>query len=257
MPKKSYILKLIFIMIIATLLLFIGSIFLYVGVNVHAMNESKQQLTEMQEIVARESAGAATTQEADSSQVLPEYISLHEQNPDLSGWLTIDGTDIDYPVMQLDGDNNFYLSHNFAGQEDQNGLLVLDYRCSDAGNYLIHGHNMKSGMMFGSLSEYERKSYWQQHQRIQFHTLYERGEYEIVSVFRSQVYENGADVFKFYDCLNTSDYETFNYFTENISEMALYDTGVTPLPGDRFLMLSTCDYSVKNGRLVVVARKVN
>ncbi len=189
--------------------------------------------------------------------ILPRFESLYEENPDFAGWLTIPGTVIDYPVMYLPDDNDFYLKHDFEKKDDVNGLLVLDKRCKGDGsgvNSLIHGHHMKSGAMFGSLKYYQEASYFRDHPVISFSTLYETREYEIFAVFRSSVYNEETTDFAFFDYIDIEDEDAFRSYVEGAKAGSLYDTGVDAEWGDRLLTLSTCEYSKENGRLVVVAR---
>lgn len=86
-------------------------------------------------------------------------------------------------------------------------------------------------------------------------TLYEERTYEIVAVFRSQVYREGDDVFKYYQFYEADTQEEFEDFYSSIKERSLYDTGVEAEYGDTFLTLSTCAYHVEDGRLVVVAKQ--
>ncbi|MEL7608342.1 MAG: class B sortase [Bacillota bacterium] len=109
--------------------------------------------------------------------------------------------------------------------------------------------------MFGDLGKYEDSSYFQEHPVIRFDTLYERGEYEIVAVFLSQVYRKSDDVFKYYQFLEADTQVEFDAFVSNINALSLYDTGVDAKFGDTFITLSTCAYHTENGRLVVIARK--
>ena len=193
-----------------------------------------------------------------TTEILSRYQVLASRNPDFAGWLKIEGTPIDYPVMYRSDDNDFYLSHNFDGVSDRNGLLVLDKRCSPDGsgiNILIHGHNMRSGAMFGTLDSYEDEAYWKDHPVISFDTLYESRQYEICAVFLSSVSGDDSDAFKYYNYIDIVDEDTFNTYMENIKRCALYDTGVTAEYGDRLITLSTCEYSREDGRLVVVGRE--
>lgn len=190
--------------------------------------------------------------------VLPGLASLYEQNPNLAGWLKIEGTEIDYPVMFSPLDQDYYLTHNFDKQSDKNGSLLIQKECDPfkpGTNIIIHGHHMKSGKMFASLDGYKEKSYWLKHPTIRFDTLYEQGEYEIIAVFLSQVYNKNEDVFKYYQFFNADTQAEFDDFYNNIKALALYDTGVDANFGDTFITLSTCSYHTENGRLVVVARK--
>lgn len=109
--------------------------------------------------------------------------------------------------------------------------------------------------MFGDLDLYLKESFYKEHPSISFDTLYEERTYEIVAVFRSQVYNTDDDVFKYYQFYEADTQEEFEDFYGNIKELSLYDTGVEAKYGDTFLTLSTCAYHVPDGRLVVVAKR--
>ena len=199
-----------------------------------------------------------TNEEKVIPEVLDEYKNLYNMNKKLIGWLKIDDTNIDYPVMQTT-DNEYYLTHNMNQEKDRNGALFLDKDCDvlePSTNLIVYGHHMRSGRMFGHLDDYESKNFYKKHPTIQFDTIYEKGTYEIMYVFRSRVFSEDEVVFKYYqfiDCYSEKEFES------NMKEMAalsLYDTGVTAQYGDELLTLSTCDNTVDNGRFVVVAKKV-
>jgi len=190
--------------------------------------------------------------------ILPEYIEVYEKNTDFIGWLTIPDTIIDYPVMQGE-DNEYYLNHDFYGEETKHGSLFLDCK-NDVllpdSNLIVYGHNMKDGTMFSALRKYKEKSFYEGHKAISFHTIYEKAQYEIVSVLLSKVYLKDEETFKYYQFFQASSQEEFDEFYNNIKELSLYDTGNEAQYGDTLLTLSTCDYTVKDGRLAVVARKL-
>ncbi len=191
--------------------------------------------------------------------VLDEYATLYEKNKSLIGWLKIDDTNIDYPVMQT-VNNEYYLDHNFNQEYDKNGSLFLDADCDvvhRSTNLIIYGHHMKSGKMFGSLNKYSSESYYEKHPYIQFDTIYEKGTYEIMYVFRSRIYNEDEVVFKYYQMIDISSAQEFDSDMRQMAEMSLYDTGVTASYGDELLTLSTCDYTESDGRFVVVAKKIN
>ncbi len=193
-------------------------------------------------------------------EVLPQFTELLRANPDFAGWLTIPGTVIDYPVMYREHDNEFYLSHNFEGEEDDSGLLVLDKRCDRDGsgvNHLIHGHNMNSGAMFGSLTKYLDTDYWRDHSLILFSTLYEERVYEIFAVFQSTVYDENTTDFPYYDYIKINDREQFDRYVKSVKEQSVFDTGIDAEYGDALITLSTCENSRKDGRLVIVGRRIN
>ena len=180
-------------------------------------------------------------------------------NEDMVAWLVVPDTPIDYPVMRTPRDENYYLRRGFDGKSNQNGCLILDTdSCLSplTTNLIIHGHNMKSGAMFGELDNYREETFFQSHREMQLHTEEGVRTYEVVAVFLSQVYKKTDQVFKFYQFFQADTQEEFDDFYENIKAMSLYDTGVTAEYGDHFLTLSTCSYHVEQGRFVVVAREV-
>lgn len=188
--------------------------------------------------------------------ILSKYEDLYAENNELAGWLAIEGMKIDYPVMQCE-DDEYYLHHDFYGKDSKYGCLYVKNQADlDAGtNFIIYGHNMKDGSMFGDLDLYLKESFFKEHPVISFDTLYEERTYEILAVFRSQVYNVDEDVFKYYQFYQADTREEFEDFYKNIKELSLYDTGVEAQFGDTFLTLSTCAYHVKDGRLVVVAKR--
>lgn len=189
--------------------------------------------------------------------MLSKYMELYEENNDLAGWLSIEGMRIDYPVMQCE-DDEYYLHHDFYGEDSKYGCLYVRAQADlEAGtNFVIYGHNMKDGAMFGDLDLYLKESFYKEHAIISFDTLYEERSYEIVAVFRSKVYNADEDVFKYYQFYQADTEEEFEDFYSHIKELSLYDTGVEAQFGDTFLTLSTCAYHVKDGRLAVVAKRV-
>lgn len=190
--------------------------------------------------------------------VLDKYITLYNSNKNLIGWIKIDDTIIDYPVMQCN-DNTYYLEHNFDQKEDRAGALFLDCNCDVVrgnDNYIIYGHHMTSGKMFASLPKYESESYYKEHPYIIFDTIYEEGVYQVMYAFRSKVYNEEQVVFKYYQFIDAYSEEEFNSYMQEMADMAYYDTGVTAVYGDSLLTLSTCDYQEANGRFVVVAKRI-
>lgn len=186
------------------------------------------------------------------------YAEYYLANEDMAGWLQIPGTVIDYPIMWTPGDENYYLYRDFDQKDNSNGCLILDTDSSLdplTTNLIIHGHNMKSGAMFGNLTDYEDKDYYEEHKQVILHTREGQRNYEVIAVFRSQVFKKTDDVFKFYKFFQADDEAEFQDFYDNIKKLSLYETGVTAEFGDNFITLSTCVYHVKNGRFVVVAKE--
>ena len=197
-------------------------------------------------------------EEIELPDVLDEYKTLYNKNRRLIGWLKIDDTNIDYPVMQT-VDNEYYLDHNLNQEYDRNGSIFMDKDCDilkPSTNYILYGHHMKSGQMFGYLDRYSSEKYYEEHPYIQFDTIYERGTYQVMYVFRSHVYSEDEIAFKYYQFIDVNSEQEFDSYMQEMAEMSYYDTGVTAEYGDQLLTLSTCDYQEKDGRFVVVAKKI-
>lgn len=190
--------------------------------------------------------------------MLNKYEKLYAQNDDFIGWISIDDTQINYPVMYTPNNKNFYLYKNWKKQDSQIGLPYIDERCDikNSENLIIYAHCMKDGNMFGGLKEYKNKDYYKNHKTIKFDTLYEEHEYEIVSVFVTKVFYEGdivSEDFLYYDYLDLKDEGRYQKFIENIQEKSIHKIDINLNYGDKFITLSTCDYSFENARLVVVA----
>ena len=196
--------------------------------------------------------------------VLPQYASFYKRYPDLFGWLKIPGTQIDHPVMQSDdktrGERYFYLHRDHTGKQSEAGSLFVENASScypqDA-NTVIYGHNMSSGVNFGILENYKNGEFFQEHPLIQYDTIYEEGTYQIVAVLITRILYQDEEGFRYYRFYNYGSEREFQECADFVRENQLYDTGTTMQYGDRLLMLSTCEYSKPNGRLVVVAKRID
>lgn len=219
--------------------------------------ENIEQSTTSSSVVIADDITLASSGKVDK--ILDKYIVLHEENPDFAGWLKINGTKIDYPVMSRENDNNYYLDKNFKGEKDKNGLLILDYRSdvlAHRQNIIIYGHNMKTGVMFGTLKKYKDKAFAEQNSIINLDTLYEECEYKVIAALLSEVAYADEDVFKYYDAIDISTEENFNAFKEHILTNSLYVMDENIEYGDSCLVLSTCDNYKEDGRFVVIAKKI-
>lgn len=185
---------------------------------------------------------AATPAPSQTARVLPAYRELYEENPDLIGWLRIDGADVDLPVVQTPGDNEYYLRRGFDGYYAAGGTLFLDGQCaaapgSSTDNWLVYGHNMRDGSMFGHLTRYREESFWREHPTFTFDTIYEPGTWQVVAALDTTL---GADELPYYTFFDAATKLEWEQRVEAILDLALYDTGVTPEYGQQLLTLSTC-----------------
>lgn len=185
-----------------------------------------------------------------------KYGEVYAANSDFVGWISIEGTAIDYPVMQSIDRPNFYLHRGFEREYSKHGVPYIQEDCvlGSSDNLIIYGHHMNDGSMFADLCSYKHKAFWQTHQTIRFDTLEGLGVYEIVAVFKTVVYSRNG--FRYFDFVELDDPARFEAYIARCKALSLYDTGVKAKYGDKLITLSTCEYSHENGRMVVVARKV-
>ena len=179
---------------------------------------------------------------------------LYKINNDIVGWLKIDNTNINYPVMQTKDRPNYYLKRNFYKKYSSLGTPYIAENCNieTSDNLIIYGHHIKGKRVFGELENYKSKEYYNNHKNIKFYTMQEKEEYEIIAVFKTIAYTG----FRYYEFYNAKDEREFCTFVNKCKELSFYDTEKIAEYGDKLITLSTCEYSNPNGRLVIVARKV-
>ena len=136
--------------------------------------------------------------------ILPQYAALHAQNPDFFGWIRIGGTKVNYPVMFSPQEPERYLHKDFYGNDAKYGVPFVDGATDveRSRNLLIHGHNAKSGILFGDLDKFLSKAFFEKHRYILFDTLYEERVYEIVAVVKTRIPKEGESVFRYYEYMS-------------------------------------------------------
>lgn len=214
--------------------------------------EKKQQndFEEIQEIVEDN-----TKEESDSENSIDLY-NLYLINNDVVGWIRIEGTNINYPVMQ---NSEYYLRRNIYKEYSTYGTPFLADYCNInlSDNLIIYGHHIKSGMMFADLDKYKSYDYYLNHKTIKLYKLQGtetiEEEYKIISCFKTTVNKGG---FKYYNFFNATSEADYNSFLEQCRELSFYNTKDTAKYRDKLITLSTCEYSLNNGRMVVVAKKI-
>ena len=200
-------------------------------------------------------APAADGEETNSA----KFAALRDQNSDFIGWISIEDTKLDFPVMYAPNNKDFYLRHDFNKEYSVYGVPYLDEKTTlgandQSENLVIYGHNMKTGTIFGCLTGYKEAGYYQQHPYVQFDTVYGDGTYEVFAAFSIDV---AADTSFVYNQYVDMDEETYDTYVEEVISRSDVDTGIRPVYGEQLLTLSTCEYSRDNGRYVVVARRVD
>ncbi len=193
--------------------------------------------------------------------MLEDMKTLFQMNPHTVGWIQIDGTRINYPVVQTPNEpqwRDYYLYRDFEGKDDRRGSIYVREACdvfAPSDNITIYGHNMADHSMFGELFDYKYYDYYQEHKYIYFDTLYERHTYEIYAIFRtSGTLGEGFSYHLFSAARNPAE---FDDFVATCKSLSMHDIPLTPSYGDKLITLSTCDFHIDNGRLVICAVRID
>ncbi len=193
---------------------------------------------------------------------LDKFAALYAQNPDIAGWIKIDGTQyLDMPVVQT-VDNEYYERRDFTKADNQHGVAFVDYRVAQrepSTNTIIYAHNMNDGQMFGELLKYKSIDYYRQHPLVSYDSVYYEGMYKIFGVV---VCKKDDPDFLYHNFVQKGSDAEMTEFVNKIRERSILNTKVDVRTDDHLLTMSTCDYSFKSetgdriARFVVFARKV-
>lgn len=161
--------------------------------------------------------------------------------------------------MYAPDNKDFYLRHDFNKAYSVYGVPYLDEQTTlganaESDNLIIYGHNMKTGTIFGCLTEYRKGDYYQEHPFIEFDTVYGDAKYEVFGAFTIDVVNDTSFIYNQYIDM---DEDAYNRYVDQVISRSDVDSGIRPAYGEQLLTLSTCEYSSANGRYVVVARRVS
>ena len=188
-----------------------------------------------------------------------------EANPDTIGWISIPGTEIDYPVMHTPEDPDFYLNHGFDREPSAGGMIYLDAGDDCGGrkaqepaeaeaakriNFILYGHHMKNGTMFAGLEQYRSAEFFEEHRTIFFDMLAGTGDYEVFAVFCMTAREAGEQLAPY---LAAETKEQYGRLMETVRVKSLHGPKETPEWPRRLLTLMTCEYTQNEGRLFLMA----
>lgn len=270
--------KVIFTVTVVLLLVAFGVSAFLVG---SYLIESKEQKDKYDDLASQVESARGTTAATEPSQttnpsgntkpskpaatepsMIPEYKEIYEKNSDTVGWLRIDGTKINYPVVQHQGldekGQEFYLYRDFDKKDSKAGTIFVKDNVDvnePSDNIVLYGHNMANGSMFAALNAYTNKAAWERNSLIFFDTLNEYHTYKIFAVFKTSA--NLGEGFAYHNFVDAKDEAEFDAFIAEAKNLSFYDTGITPKYGDKIIMLSTCEYTLDNGRLVVAAYRIS
>lgn len=223
---------------------------------VQSANRIRDLRNQKKVILSEPDTDTEVKEETVSPEPLAQYKEIAEQYPDFFGWITVPGTKIDYPVMQArDG---FYLDHDYTGEESLEGAVFVDAKAKNIplDNFVVvYGHNMKNGNIFGELKKFLNREFVSENPDIHFDTAYETNEYQVVVVLKTHILNKSEEGFRYYQTFGYQSEDEFQECCEFIRANAVIETDEELTYGDEILMLSTCEYSEENGRLVIVAKK--
>lgn len=223
-----------------------------------AAREYKHLRSEVSETTEEPDNTEAVPASPNEKTVLPEYKKLLKNYPNFGGWLKIEGTLVNYPVMiAKEKDPEYYLDHSYTGKQTDYGCLFIPFYGSyDSDNIIIYGHNCARGDMFGTLNRYLKEDFFREHTFIHFDTPYEHRIYAVFAVMKISVNDSRFHFENYTDWGGTAGKSHF-YIEESVRR-SLFKPAVTPPDGSKLLTLVTCEYTIPNGdgRYVIVAKDV-
>lgn len=178
-----------------------------------------------------------------------DHAMLRGMNPDYLLWIYAPGTQIDYPVVQDEG-NDYYLDHLFNGDRNAGGTLFADYRNLPDfldPNTVLYGHHMRNDSMFGTLTDYEDQEYYEANPYL---LVFSEKEIALLEVFAGYTTDSSDHCYT----LAISGEEAMNYFVRKAEEKSDFNTEAAITPDDRLVTLSTCAYDFENARYVVLTK---
>lgn len=190
----------------------------------------------------------------------PKFADLYVRNPDMVGWLSIENTNINFPIVQ-GKTNNDYLHKSFDGKNTKYGNPFMDARNNPKQldlNTVLHGHHMRTGkQVFTDLTKYRTVDGFKKSPVIKFSTLYGDYSWKVYAVMITNANPKDDDGYMLnYLFTNLNTEQNYKDYIKELDRRKLYTTGVDIKPTDRILTLSTCEYDWDDARLVVVARMV-
>ena len=257
-PAKEIIRKIIFLTALITL---IAMLFQIVPYFVEPMINDKITSEVRNEYIPKDENAPYS-----SPNINPRFAALYERNNDIVGWIEIDGTNINYPVVQKLGDTgeeDYYLRRDFDGDYNRYGTIFADRQSrlsymQESRNIVLYGHNMKDdSTMFSQLANYRNLDYYKERPTINFDTLYRDGEWKIFAVMTINAYpaQDNGNLFDYRKSTFSSD-EDFNSWINECRARSCINTPVQVEPGDEILTLQTCVYEFTEARCVIMARRV-
>lgn len=176
---------------------------------------------------------------------------LSNLNKDFKFWITIDNTDVEYPVLQAK-DNDYYLKRDINKKSTAAGSIFLDYRddADSSQNLILYGHNMKNGTMFAAVNKFKDKDFWDKNSKIRVYKGAHEYVYEVYAVC-------AVDADKFdYLSVDFENEKDFLAYVKSVTDRAVYKSDTKIKGDDKIITLSTCSYEFENGRTFIQGKLV-
>ena len=223
---------------------------LYKALSVYFPQKQEQnRFSEYRQIIRQES-------NPDAESGVSKYAPLKEHNSDFAGWLTVSDTEIDYPVVMPPADDSeYYLHRDFDKNYSYSGTPFIGENCDvNSDIFVIYGHNMKTGAMFGTLDKYADQDWASLHRDFVFETPDEHRIYRVFATFRTKV--NSKNEFRYFDYAGNHSDEDYVRIIGELSSKSETKAEEVPAGRHQILILSTCSYHTDNGRFAVAAYRI-
>lgn len=252
---------------LVSLAVFLGALSMLFYNMVYLSYENKEKMNDIQMIyhntIDDNGDGAGDKKPSEEEKV--DWSKLKDINDEIVGWIEINDTQIDNPVLYHEGDSRssqYYLYRDYRGNPSDYGSIFIDYRSTKSvksKNVIMHGHHMNDGSMFGDMLKYGRYSidmdFYKKSPVITFNTPEENATYKIISVFKTSTLSSHGEFFNYMigDFQNEKDFMNYVY---NVRVRSMVNCPVDVNEDDSLITLSTCSYEYTDFRTVIVARKV-
>ncbi|MBE5958373.1 MAG: class B sortase [Lachnospiraceae bacterium] len=183
---------------------------------------------------------------------------LSKKNSDFVGWMTIEDTVIDYPVMKSkEEDPEYYLHRDFNKNYSYSGSLFIGAKCDENSEvFIVYGHNMSADTMFGTLDNYRDSIFADKHRDIVFQTSAGKRVYRVFAAFKTKIGKEKGDEFEYYRSVGQLGREKYDEALEKYRNMSLISLNDSPQYPQQIMLLSTCAYHTEEGRFVVAAYRI-
>ena len=226
------------------------------GVGIYKYFQEKNAGQEYEKLKAemeKQPSSESTTEEQTSLEIPIDFVALQKENPEAYAWIKVDGTNIDYPILQSETDNAYYLTHTIENKESPEGAIFTENyntKTFEDTNTVIYGHNMKNGSMFRTLHNYMDKDFFNKNRDVTIYTPDEVLHYKIFAAYLS----DARHILKSYDFSNKQIYQNYIDTIFSMRSMdAFVDTSMKVTNDDKIITMSTCYAGLSDRRYLVQA----